>query len=139
MVELIRRVIPRDIVGGDVNKLRRMDAIVHIFYEVSGTAGAFATTYLVLRFGNNYSFFVTPVFFTFACVMWSLVGTHGFQRELEHGQPSYLVQLLQGAKYFGLSIWVGGKIIFSHRKFIWLPLGYVSRIIYSKYLHLTFL
>ena len=30
MVELIRRVIPRDIVGGNVVKLRRMDATVHI-------------------------------------------------------------------------------------------------------------
>ena len=29
MVELIRRVIPRDIVGGHVGKLKRMDAIVH--------------------------------------------------------------------------------------------------------------
>ena len=43
MVELIRRVIPRDIVGGNVQKLRRMDSIVHIFYEIAGTAGAFCT------------------------------------------------------------------------------------------------
>ncbi len=28
MVELIRRVIPRDIVGGDLQKLRKMDSIV---------------------------------------------------------------------------------------------------------------
>lgn len=28
MVELIRRVIPRDIVGGNVQKLRKMDSIV---------------------------------------------------------------------------------------------------------------
>lgn len=28
MVELIRRIIPRDIVGGDVQKLRKMDSIV---------------------------------------------------------------------------------------------------------------
>jgi hypothetical protein len=28
MVELIRRVIPRDIVGGNVQKLRKMDATV---------------------------------------------------------------------------------------------------------------
>ena len=33
MVELIRRVIPRDIVGGDVQKLRRMDAMVHSKYS----------------------------------------------------------------------------------------------------------
>lgn len=37
MVELIRRVIPRDIVGGNIQKLRRMDAMVHIFYEVCST------------------------------------------------------------------------------------------------------
>lgn len=28
MVELIRRIIPRDIVGGNVQKLRKMDSIV---------------------------------------------------------------------------------------------------------------
>lgn len=33
MVELIRRVIPRDIVGGNMQKLKRMDSLVHIFYE----------------------------------------------------------------------------------------------------------
>lgn len=34
MVELIRRIIPRDITGGNEFKLRRMDSLVHIFYEV---------------------------------------------------------------------------------------------------------
>lgn len=29
MVELIRRVIPRDIVGGNIRKLRQMDALVN--------------------------------------------------------------------------------------------------------------
>lgn len=29
MIELIRRVIPRDIVGGDIGKLRQMDALVN--------------------------------------------------------------------------------------------------------------
>ncbi|KAJ2921500.1 hypothetical protein H1R20_g15594, partial [Candolleomyces eurysporus] len=49
MVELIRRVIPVDIVGGDVDKLRRMDAIVHIFYEIAGTGGAFASSSAISR------------------------------------------------------------------------------------------
>jgi MFS family permease len=31
MVELIRRIIPRDIVGGNIQKLRKMDSLVHIF------------------------------------------------------------------------------------------------------------
>lgn len=30
MVELIRRIIPRDIVGGNVQKLRRMDSVVRL-------------------------------------------------------------------------------------------------------------
>lgn len=29
MVELIRRVIPADIVGGHIGKLKRMDSVVH--------------------------------------------------------------------------------------------------------------
>lgn len=60
MVELIRRVIPRDIVGGNVQKLRRMDSLVHIFYEIAGTGGAFCTALgLIPYFGNNFSFIIT--------------------------------------------------------------------------------
>jgi hypothetical protein len=44
MIELIRRVIPRDIVGGDIQRLRYMDAVVHVLYEVAGTIGAFTST-----------------------------------------------------------------------------------------------
>ena len=32
----------------------------HIFYEVAGTAGAFSSSSAISRFGNNYSFFLTP-------------------------------------------------------------------------------
>ncbi|EXJ70011.1 uncharacterized protein A1O5_07084 [Cladophialophora psammophila CBS 110553] len=69
MVELIRRVVPRDIVGSNVQKLRRMDALVHIFYEISGTAGAFFTALVLIpSFGNNYSFLITPIFFAVASI-----------------------------------------------------------------------
>ena len=37
MVELIRRVIPRDIVGGNVGKLKRMDSVVHGGYPSIGS------------------------------------------------------------------------------------------------------
>jgi hypothetical protein len=58
---------PRDTVGGDVQKLRRMDAMVHIFYKVAGTSGAFCTALaLIPRLGNNMSFTITPIFFTLA-------------------------------------------------------------------------
>ncbi|KAF8512623.1 hypothetical protein BU17DRAFT_96156 [Hysterangium stoloniferum] len=79
MVELVRRVIPADIVGGDVQKLRRMDATVHVFYEVAGTIGAFASSSAISRWGNNYSFFLTPVFFAFAGVTWLAVSALTFR------------------------------------------------------------
>ncbi|EXJ57652.1 uncharacterized protein A1O5_12442 [Cladophialophora psammophila CBS 110553] len=67
MVELIRRIIPRDIVSGNVEKLRCMDALVHIFYEVSGTAGSLYTALaLIPGLGNNFSFIVTPILFACA-------------------------------------------------------------------------
>ncbi|KAF9191036.1 hypothetical protein BGZ51_007869 [Haplosporangium sp. Z 767] len=48
MVELIRRVIPRDIFGGDVVKLK-MDATVHAYYEVSGISGTFFSAFLPVK------------------------------------------------------------------------------------------
>src|SRR5690348_16458392 len=94
MVELIRRVIPRDLVGGNVQKLRRMDSLVHIFYEVSGTAGAFCTALaLIPRFGNNYSFIITPIFFAAASVLWFFIQEAGPQVErnlIFEGQPTYV-------------------------------------------------
>jgi hypothetical protein len=67
MVELIRRVIPRDIVGGDPIKvsrsvlsiymrdadgtaplqLKKMDALVHVLYETAGTIAAFTSSQLI--------------------------------------------------------------------------------------------
>jgi hypothetical protein len=47
VVELIRRIIPRDIVGHSDVKLKFMDSSVHIFYEVAGTAGAFFSAYFI--------------------------------------------------------------------------------------------
>jgi hypothetical protein len=96
MVELIRRVIPRDIVGGDVQRLRRMDAVVHVLYEVAGTTGAFTSksmiypiqtfTYgiayvfildLIDKFGYNNSYLLSPVFFGLAALVWRFIGTLG--------------------------------------------------------------
>ena len=70
VVEILRRTIPRDIVGSDEVKLKSMDATVHIFYEVSGTSGAFFSAFLLSNMGGVYSLFVLPVFFTLAGVFW---------------------------------------------------------------------
>jgi hypothetical protein len=80
MIELIRRVIPRDIVGGHVEKLKQMDATVHIFYEVAGTVGAFASAIFIKKLGNNYSFIVTPICFTIAGIVWRFIGVLDFNK-----------------------------------------------------------
>lgn len=138
MVELIRRVIPRDIVGGNVQKLRRMDSMVHIFYEIAGTAGAFCTALgLIPRFGNNMSFLITPIFFTFASIVWWFVSDMGFQGqkpELLTDQPSYVKAVVGGFWLFFESVWTGAKIIFTRRKFIWLVPGYSIALYGHRYL-----
>jgi hypothetical protein len=142
MVELIRRVIPRDILRGDVQKLRRLDALVHIFYECAGVAGAFATGLaLIPHLGNNMSFIITPIIFTAAAITWWYVSHLNFQkpeRRVQKDKPRNLRGILKasfsGFYLFGRSIWVGGKILFSSRKFIWLIPGYSFALYGHRYL-----
>jgi hypothetical protein len=145
MVELIRRVIPCDVVGGNVGRLRRMDATVHVFYEITGTIGAFASSSAISKFGNNYSFFLTPVFFTIAGIFWFFislprnngngiagVGLEDVEKNTKRG--NYLVQLFHGFVSFGKSIWIGFLIIFSSRKFVWLFPGYAVALYLHRFL-----
>ncbi|KAL3436712.1 hypothetical protein BDV09DRAFT_164215 [Aspergillus tetrazonus] len=138
MVELIRRVIPRDLVGGNVQKLRQVDALVHIFYEVSGTAGAFCTALALIPYlGNNYSFLITPICFSLSAAGWFFLGDHGFQSQrtqVLEDQPPYIQAVVVGFWLFLESIWTGGRLLFSSRKFIWLLPGYSVALYAHRYL-----
>lgn len=139
MVELIRRVIPRDIVGGDVQKLRKMDSIVHIFYETTGTAGAFITgLVLIPTLGNNMAFVITPACFALAALTWSFLSHLNFTRPslVAKGgtKQGYLLSAGRGLFLFGESILVGCKLLFSSRKFIWLVPGYAVALYAHRYL-----
>lgn len=50
--------------------LTMSDAIVHILPEVAGTSASFASSAAIVRFGNNTSYYDSPVFFTLAGVSW---------------------------------------------------------------------
>ena len=99
-----------------------------MFYEVSGTAAAFASSSAISKWGNNYSFFLTPVFFTIAGIIWFFIslphnGNSGAgvgleEMEADFRRENYLVQLFYGFVGFGKSVWVGFLIIFGSRKFI---------------------
>lgn len=139
MVELIRRVIPRDIVGGHVQKLRRMDAVIHIFYEIAGTSGAFCTALaLIPKFGNNMSIIVTPFCFSLAALAWFNISTqehpHTSPKLRTVDSPNYLTLLSKSTKLFFLSIYTGGKILFTSRKFVWLLPSYAVALYGHRYL-----
>lgn len=146
MVELIRRVIPRDIVGGHIQKLRKMDSIVHIFYEITGTAGAFVTALVIIpQLGNNMAFIVTPVCFTISATIWFFISELDFKRTSSSSnsrkpslgqkeKPAYWKAAFHGLYLFGESIWVGAKILCSSRKFIWLVPGYAVALYAHRYL-----
>jgi hypothetical protein len=147
MVELIRRTIPADIVGGDVKRLRRMDAMTHVLYEVAGTAGAFASSSAISRFGNNYSFFLSPIFFVCAGFVWIWISALTFKRPVKgqendaalaaveaQSRPGYLRAVAQGTVGFGKSIYVGGRIIFTNRAFIWLLPAYSIALYLHRFL-----
>jgi hypothetical protein len=114
-----------------------MDALVHIFYEIAGTAGAFCTALaLIPRFGNNLSFIITPILFTAAACVWFFISNLDYTRatSLEKQDHNYLVAVGMGFYLFFQSIWTGFKIIMSSRKFCWLLPGYAIALYGHRYL-----
>ncbi|KIM33235.1 hypothetical protein M408DRAFT_61521 [Serendipita vermifera MAFF 305830] len=135
MVELIRRVIPRDIVGGHVQKLKRMDSIVHVMYEVAGTIGAFSSAAVIKQLGNNYSFLVAPICFAFAGLAWRFLAAEGMTGgETKKGPLGYLASVGHGFLNFGRAVWVGAFLTLGSRKFCWLVPGYAFALFGHRYL-----
>ncbi|CAF4194107.1 unnamed protein product [Rotaria sp. Silwood2] len=145
MVELIRRVIPRDIVGDDGEKLQKMDALVHIFYEIAGVSGAFTTGLgLIPLLGNNYSFIITPILFTAAAIIWFFISSLGLAKTNnlndeniridKNFESNYFKSILNGFIVFIQSFFIGAKIIFTHRKFVWLWSCYALTLYAHRYL-----
>ncbi|KAK5655536.1 hypothetical protein OQA88_5467 [Cercophora sp. LCS_1] len=140
MVELIRRVIPRDIVGGNVKKLRTMDSLVHVFNELSGTAAAFCSALgLIPTLGNNKAFLITPPCFAICSILFYTLADSGLPSKTSEsggalGRTSFLKALSNSVVVFFESIYVGGKILFSSRKFLWLLPAYTIALYGHRYL-----
>ncbi|UJR29333.1 hypothetical protein I4U23_010545 [Adineta vaga] len=143
-VESINRVIPTDIVGNHIEKLQRFDALVHIFYAISGAIGAFITGLILIpKLGNNYAFIITPILFTASGMVWSLMSSFKKKKTKRKNQlvtiekkskSNYLKIILRKIIAFGQSIYIGGKIILSNRKYIWLYSCYSLTLYAHRYL-----
>ncbi|TEA17107.1 hypothetical protein C8034_v000345 [Colletotrichum sidae] len=104
-----------------------------------GTSGAFVTgLVLTPRFGNNMSFIITPVCFAVCSTIWSFISDLGFVRRdqsiVTQERPSYFRALWNGLWVCGVCVWVGARIIFMSRKFVWLVPGYAIALYAHRYL-----
>ena len=112
-----------------------MDSIVHAFYEVAGTSGAFFSAFLILRMGSVYAnFFVTPIWIT-AGLFWAKIELAKTIAAPEEGEKKGACKsLLELFKGFFVSIYDGAIIIFHDRKFLWLIGGYTIPLVLHRYL-----
>ena len=141
MVELIRRIIPQLIVGENVYKLRKMDSLVHAFYEIAGTSGAFFSLYLILNMGSVFANCFVPPCWILAGLVWYKIELDQKNGEAKEENPEskqkkdgLCISLLLIFKGFFISIYKGAQIVFSSRKFIWLILGYSVPLVMHRYL-----
>lgn len=140
MVELIRRIIPQAICGGDQFKLRKMDSLVHAFYEIAGTAGAFFSAFLILNMGSVFSNFYVPPSWVIAGIAWSLIKLPDPRASIKKKEENMKKEMgfLKSVgflfKGFFISIYHGAEIIFHDRKFIWLIFGYAVPLVIHRYL-----
>lgn len=141
MVELIRRIIPQSICGGNEFKRRKMDSLVHAFYEVTGTAGAFFSVFLLLKMGSVFANFYVPPVWIVCAVVWGQISLDKptakdpaedqKEKPRQEGLFSATIHIFEG---FFISIYQGGKIIFSNRRFFWLIFGYAVPLVMHRYL-----
>jgi hypothetical protein len=124
-IELIRRVIPQKIVGGNEFKLKKLDSLVHVYFEIAGTTGAFFATYVCLIMGKAYAPVITPILYVFAAFCFSQIVMPKVSDIFESGTFMAIMTTMKSAFIgFGESVYKGGKLVCFDRKFIWLIWGY---------------
>ncbi|ORZ33706.1 hypothetical protein BCR44DRAFT_1534441 [Catenaria anguillulae PL171] len=128
IVELIRRVIPRDIVGGDALKLRKMDSTVHILYEVAGTSGALLSKYWISYFGWALSLTLIPISFTLAASSGRASKTKGEGCCCWLPSQGFIHETVAIFKSFFYSVW--GR----REACVWLIPAYTIPLVLHRYL-----
>ncbi|EFC45258.1 predicted protein [Naegleria gruberi] len=69
VMEVLRKIIPASILGNNESSvLKRINAGVHITYELAGTVGAFLSSVFIEKMGTIFALFHIPVFFIAASI-----------------------------------------------------------------------
>ncbi|KAJ3104243.1 hypothetical protein HDU97_009411 [Phlyctochytrium planicorne] len=147
MIDLMRRVIPNDIVGGDPTKLKKMDATVHLFWEIAGTTGAIFSVTWISYFGWGFVLVLISVGFMIAGAFFIFIRPREErierERELvrmaaESGKPrTFASEIAEFSKSFLQSIWIGAKLVCTQRALFWLLPAYTLPLVLHRYLEGT--
>ncbi len=117
-----------------------MDSLVHTFYEIAGTSGAFFSAFLILNMGSIYANFYVPPTWIVAGIAWGFIKLPDPRAKAKKGEENKKkeIGLLKSVgflfKGFFISIYHGAEIIFHDRKFIWLIGGYAIPLVLHRYL-----
>lgn len=134
-IELIRRVIPQKIVGANEFKLKKLDALVHVYFEIAGTCGAFFAAYVCLIMGKAYAPVITPILYVIAAFFFSRIIMPKASDILENRSLLALMITMKSACVgFGESVYKGAKIVCLDRRFIWLIWGYSLPLVMHRYI-----
>jgi hypothetical protein len=124
-MEVGRKVLPPMILGeradGDLIKL---DAAIHIAYEVAGTAGAFASTPITKFFGFVYALFHLPLLFTISGVIFWFIKIDHVTSD-DRGNEDESPGIFQPVRSYFASLWLGAKIVTLKRSYNFLLLSFV--------------
>ncbi|KAI8852883.1 hypothetical protein BC829DRAFT_430446 [Chytridium lagenaria] len=137
MVELMRRVIPAEIVGDNSVKLRRMDGIVHVCYEVTGTIGALFAPYWISYFGWGFALTIMPIAYILAACVWVMIvpsqaKVAALARQAEERKKNPAASLARSSTSSTPS-----STRSSQRALIWLMPAYALALVHHRYLEST--
>eukprot|EP01133_Synstelium_polycarpum_P014164 gene14164-16694_t len=127
MVEVSRKMTPRQILGNDNVKLAKINGLVHVFYECAGTAGAFFSTFMVQKLGSVYALVHLPPCFLISAVCYFFISQPFPPAKVlvtgEKAEISRVMSVLNdigGECYaFGANVGRGAKLVLSP-KYWWL-------------------
>ena len=140
IIEMIRRVIPANIMGGDSIKLKQMDASVHMANELAGTAGAILARYWISYFGWGFALTLLPIGFSLASLLWLYIKPSPEQLEYENRtkEPKSIMYHTGDVVFSaGYSIYYGAKLVLFNRNLIWLIPAYSLGLVGHRFVEGT--
>ncbi|KAN0034378.1 hypothetical protein ACTFIV_000884 [Dictyostelium citrinum] len=134
MIEVSRKLTPRQILGSDNKKLSNLNGYIHLFYEISGTGGAFLSTPLIEKLGPVFALSHQPVFFLIGAIFFfcvsqpfppTVIKTPKDVQAEKDGIILYSIKTVgSGIYHYFNSLFIGARHILSV-KYWWIVTTYV--------------